>query len=112
MATPGKSLLHGTLDVLILKAASDGPRHGYGIARWLEERTGDALTIEEGSLYPALYRLEKKGMLASEWGRSELDRRVKLYRLTAKGRKQLERETAAWRRFATAVSTVLLPEEA
>lgn len=111
MTSAGKSLLHGTLDVLILKATSEGPRHGYAIARWLEERTGETIQVEEGSLYPALYRMEKKGLLASEWGRSELDRRVKLYRLTGKGRKQLARETDAWERFAAAVSTVLLPEE-
>lgn len=111
MSEGGKSLLHGTLDVLILKATSDGPRHGYAIARWLEDSTNDTIQVEEGSLYPALYRLEKKGLLRSEWGRSELDRRAKLYRLTPKGRKQLEKETAAWERFSRAVSTVLRPEE-
>lgn len=111
MTDPGKNLLHGTLDALILKATSGGPRHGYAIARWLEETTGDAIQVEEGSLYPALYRMEKKGLLTSEWGRSELDRRVKLYRLTKKGKAQLRTETEAWERFSRAVSTVLLPEE-
>lgn len=111
MSEPGKSLLHGTLDVLILKATSDEPRHGYGIARWLENATGDAIQVEEGSLYPALYRLERKGLLESEWGRSELDRRAKLYRLTEKGAKRLRKETAAWERFARAVSGVLLSQE-
>lgn len=109
MTRAGKNLLHGTLDVLILKAVSEAPRHGYGIARWLDEATGAALQVEEGSLYPALYRLERKGLLASAWGRSELDRRAKFYRLTAKGRRHLDKETAAWERFAAAVSGVLRP---
>ncbi len=102
-------LLHGTLDTLILKTVSHGPRHGYAIARWLEEETGDAIAVEEGSLYPALYRLEKKGLLRSEWGVSELERRAKFYHITAKGRERLESETRAWEEFSDAVSRVLRP---
>lgn len=104
-----QKLLHGTLDTLILKTLSYGPRHGYAIARWLEESTGAAITIEEGSLYPALYRLEKKGLLRAEWGVSELERRAKFYRLTERGRAHLEAETAEWERFAQAVAAVLKP---
>jgi PadR family transcriptional regulator len=100
--------LHGTLDALILKTLSWGPRHGYAVARWLEEATGEALRIEEGSLYPALYRLEKRGWLESEWGTSELGRRAKFYRLTSRGEAELRRETAEWVEFATAVSRVLV----
>ena len=100
--------LHGTLDALVLKTLSWGPRHGYAIARWLEETTDEALRIEEGSLYPALYRLEKRGAIESEWGMSELGRRAKFYSLTARGRAELRQETAAWSRFAGAVSRVLL----
>ena len=103
-------LLRGTLDTLILKTLMAGPRHGYGIARWLESTTEDALRIEEGSLYPALYRLERRGQVASEWGKSELGRRAKYYRLTADGRAHLTQETEDWQRFATAVSRVLLAE--
>ena len=105
-----KDLLHGTLDSLILKTLAAGPRHGYGIARWLEETTGDAIQVEEGSLYPALYRLERRGWIAAEWGTSELGRRAKFYRLTAAGKRQLSVETENWRVFSHAVSRVLLPE--
>lgn len=104
---PRNTLLHGTLEVLILKTVSFGPRHGYAIARWLEERTDEALQVEEGSLYPALYRMEKKGLLASKWGRSELDRRAKFYELTPQGRARLAEEVAAWTAFSRAVSVVL-----
>ena len=100
--------LHGTLDALILKTLSQGRRHGYAIARWLEEATAAVLNIEEGSLYPALYRLEKRGAIEAEWGMSELGRRAKFYRLTSKGRAELKRETQEWSRFASAVSRVLL----
>lgn len=104
----GANLLYGTLDALILRTLADGPRHGYGIARWLESRTDDGIQIDESSLYPALYRLEKRGLLASEWGTSESERRAKFYRLTATGRHALEQETRRWERFASAVSRVLL----
>lgn len=105
-----KRLLHGTLDTLILKTLSHGARHGYAIARWLEEQTGDAILVEEGSLYPALYRLEKKGLLRSEWGVSELERRAKFYDLTDKGRAGLAAETQEWLRFSRAVTSVLTSE--
>ena len=100
--------LHGTLDVLILKTLSWGPRHGYAIARWLETGSGDTLQIEDGSLYPALYRLEERGWVESFWGTSELGRRAKFYRLTPEGREQLAARTREWERFARAVSHVLL----
>ncbi len=109
MGDGSKKLLHGTLDTLVLKTLSYGPRHGYAIARWLEERTSPAIAVEEGSLYPALYRLEKKGLLRSEWGVSELERRAKFYHLTDKGRARLESETRAWVDFSKAVSAVLDP---
>ena len=101
------ALLHGALDALILKTLARGPIHGYAIARFIEETTGDAVLVEEGSLYPALYRLERRGWGEAEWGTSELGRRAKLYRLTDTGRDQLAAETATWRRFATGVSKVL-----
>jgi PadR family transcriptional regulator PadR len=104
---PSNALLHGALDALVLKTLSSGPRHGYAIATYIEASTGDAVLIEEGSLYPALYRLERRRWVESEWGTSELGRRAKLYRLTAKGREQLAAETARWRRFSTGVSKLL-----
>jgi transcriptional regulator len=102
-----KDRLHGTLDALVLKTLTWGPRHGYAIARWLEDTTDNAIAIEEGSLYPALYRMERKGWIDAEWGTSELGRKAKLYRLTARGRKQLQAEAAEWTEFARAVSVVL-----
>ncbi len=107
MKTPN-TLLHGTLDALVLKTLSRGPLHGYAIARWIEERSKDALQIEEGSLYPALYRMEARGWLTSSWGTSELGRRAKFYALTHKGRARLAEETKAWRAFAGAVTEVLV----
>ena len=104
-----KDRLHGTLDVLVLKTLAGGPRHGYAIARWIEETTDELLQIEEGSLYPALYRMERKGSIEAEWGMSELNRKAKLYKLTPQGRQQLKAETEQWARFASAVSKVLLP---
>jgi transcriptional regulator len=106
---PESSLLHGTLDALILKTLAGGPRHGYGIARYLEEATAGAVAIEEGSLYPALYRLERRRLLEAEWKDSEAGRRAKFYKLTRDGRSQLARETKAWAEFSAAVSRVLLP---
>ncbi len=102
-------LLHGTLDALVLKTLSWGPRHGYGIARWIEETTDDALRIEEGSLYPALYRMERRGWIDAEWGLSDNNRKVKFYRLTPAGRARLRVETAQWDAFAKAVGKVLRP---
>ena len=100
-------LLQGTLDVLILKTLSWGPRHGYAVARWIEQSSGDALRIEEGSLYPALYRMEKRGWIAADWGLSELGRRAKMYSLTPEGRRQLKAEASQWAHFAGAVTRVL-----
>jgi PadR family transcriptional regulator PadR len=100
------ALLHGTLDALILKTLSRGARHGYAIARFIEDTTGEAVLVEEGSLYPALYRMEQRGWVESEWGTSELGRRAKLYRLTEAGRAQLAAEVATWRRFSAGVSKV------
>ena len=102
------ALLHGTLDALILKTLSGGPLHGYAIARSIEDTTGEAVLVEEGSLYPALYRMERKGWVDAEWGTSELGRRAKLYRLTSAGRAQLAAETEAWRKFSIGVSKALL----
>ncbi len=102
------ALLHGALDALILKTLTRGPSHGYAIARSIEESSGEAVLVEDGSLYPALYRLERRGWLEAEWGVSELGRRAKLYRLTESGRDQLATELATWRRFTTGVSKVLL----
>jgi PadR family transcriptional regulator, regulatory protein PadR len=102
------ALLHGTLEALILKAVGDEPRHGYAIARWLEKATGNAIDIEDGSMYPALYRLEANGFIRSEWATSELGRRVKRYVITARGRRRLARETETWSRFADAITGVLL----
>jgi len=107
--TPPKSpnaLLHGALDALILKTVSRGPKHGYAIARFIEDTTGDAFLIEDGSLYPALYRLERKKWVEAEWGVSELGRRAKLYRLTGAGREQLAAEMATWKRFSAGVTKV------
>ena len=108
MATLSPELLHGTLDTLVLKTLAPGRLHGYGIARALEEATEGVVTIEDGSLYPALYRMEKKGWVEAEWGLSELGRRAKFYRLTPKGRRHLAAQTAEWSRFAAAISNVLL----
>ena len=109
MPKAGTKLLHGTLDTLILKTLSYGARHGYAVARWIEQQTEDAIQVEEGSLYPALYRLEKKGLLKSEWGVSELERRAKFYSLTERGQAKLDFETDEWLRFSAAVTTVLRP---
>jgi len=100
-------LLHGTLEVMILKTLSWGPMHGYGIGRWIEQQGGDALQIEEGSLYPALYRLERKGWIDAAWGLSEKNRRAKYYRLTPQGRAALRTNAALWTNFARAVGNVL-----
>jgi PadR family transcriptional regulator PadR len=100
-------LLHGTLDTMILKTLSWGPRHGYAIARWIQETTDDALSIGEGSLYPALYRMERRGLVESSWGLSDTGREVKLYRLTPSGRARLRLELEQWEHFTAAVAKVL-----
>ena len=104
------ALLHGSLDALILKTLAGGPRHGYAIAKYIEDASGDTVAVEEGSLYPALYRMERRGWLEAEWGESELGRRAKLYRLTRRGRAQLVSETTAWLQFVAGVSKVLLAQ--
>jgi len=104
-------LLQGTLDLLVLKALSWGPAHGYAIARWVERLTGSALTIGEGSLYPALHRLESRAAVAAEWRISERNRRAKFYRLTPTGRQLLRQEAASWADFVSAVGKVLKTTE-
>jgi len=108
------AILPGTLDLLILKAVSLGLEHGYGILLRIEQISGQALAIEQGALYPALYRLEHQGWLESEWGTSSNNRRAKFYKLTAAGRRQLRDEVASWERFASAVAMALraAPSEA
>lgn len=106
------SLLPGTLDLLILKAVSLGPLHGYGILLRIVQISGGALQIEQGSLYPALYRLERQRLLASEWGVSENNRRAKYYRLTESGRDRLQEETKSWHRFRRAIAAALGATEA
>ena len=100
--------LPGTLETLILKTLMRGAMHGYGIARWIEETTDEALPVEEGSLYPALYRMEKRGWIDAEWGTSELGRRAKFYRLTRQGRQQVVEDAKAWAIFAQAVNKVMV----
>ena len=99
--------LKGTLDLMILKTLSWAPTHGYGIARWIEQCTDDTLQVEEGSLYPALHRLEERGLITAEWGMTEHNRRAKFYRLTIAGKKQLRAAHQYWSRFAGAVFKVL-----
>ncbi|HEY0972356.1 MAG TPA: PadR family transcriptional regulator [Gemmatimonadales bacterium] len=101
------SLLQGTLDVLVLKTLAWGPRHGYGVARWIAETTGDELRIEEGALYTALHRMERRGWVESEWGLSDTGRRARFYQLTSAGRQQLKEQTQRWTRYASAVARVL-----
>src|SRR5437899_10702614 len=100
-------LLQGTLDLLILKTLAPGPLHGYAIAQRIQQRSDDLLVVEEGSLYPCLYRMEEKGWIAAEWGKSENNRRAKYYGLTRAGRRQLEAEMAIWERIHRAISLVL-----
>jgi transcriptional regulator len=99
--------LQGTLDLLVLKTLAAGPMHGWSVAQRIQELSRDALLINQGSLYPALHRLEDGGYVASEWGTSDNNRRAKYYRLTTLGKKQLQMETESWERFAEAVSLVL-----
>jgi len=101
------SLMRGTLDLLILKALSWGPRHGYAVAEWIEQATHTTLLVGEGTLYPALHRLEKRGWVQSDWGISENNRRAKYYRLTTNGRRRLGEETASWNRLAQAIALSL-----
>jgi transcriptional regulator len=105
--TERADLLPGTLDLLILKAVSLGQLHGYGVLLRIEQISGGAFEIQQGALYPALYRLEHQGLIASEWGKSENNRRAKFYQLTAAGRGQLGEEEASWKRLVAAMSAAL-----
>ena len=104
---PTPDILRGTLDLLVLKALSCGPAHGYAVARWIEEATADCLAVGEGTLYPALHRLEERGWIAASWGTSENNRQAKFYALTKRGRARLDVETENWRRYAAAVFAAL-----
>lgn len=109
MTKPASELPPGTLELLALKVLAVGPLHGYAIVRAILARAGDELRIEEGTLYPALHRMERRGLIAGEWGPSESNRRAKYYRLTAAGRRELKTQESAWRRLAGAVESVLRP---
>ena len=111
--TPKKTeLLQGTLDMLILKTLSGGKKHGYAIARHIQQASDEVLVVEEGSLYPALHRMARRGLIDHEWGLSESNRKAKYYRLTTAGRKQLAAETKRWNRFVSAIAVVLNPSPA
>jgi PadR family transcriptional regulator, regulatory protein PadR len=111
MPTDNAELLQGTLDMLILKIVALGPIHGYGISLRIRQISKKVLLVQQGSLYPALHRLEKRGWLASEWGESENSRQAKFYKLSAKGRKQLQAEESNWRRLSAAVTQILQTAE-
>lgn len=100
-------LIYGTLDMLILKTLESGPLHGYAVAEWIHGRSHDVLQVDEGALYPALHRLELRGLLIAEWGASENNRRAKFYRLTPAGRRHLQSERERWMRLAAAVGFVM-----
>lgn len=106
---PATDRLHGTLDALVLKALTFGPRHGFGILRWIAERTSDVVNVEEGSLYPALYRMERDGWIDASWGVTDQGRRAKFYAITPKGRRHLASETRDLETFISAIAPVLLP---
>ncbi len=111
LATRTVDLLQGTLDLLVLKSLTWGPCHGYGVARCIQRLTDDVLHVEEGSLYPALHRLEERGLVSAEWGVSENNRRAKFYRLNPRGRQHLRVEASSWTRYAEAVGKVLRAAE-
>jgi PadR family transcriptional regulator PadR len=103
----GSDLFTGSLDLLILKAVSWGPLHGYAIGRWIRQSTSEVLSIQEGALYPALHRLERKGLLEEEWGLTDTNREAKFYRLTPAGRKHLKHEVARWRDYSRVMTAAL-----
>ena len=107
MARTNADQLHGTLDMLVLKSLETGPEHGYGIAVRLQQRSADVLRVEEGSLYPALYRMERRGWIAAWWGTSDNNRRARFYRLTPAGRRQLRAETVSWQILSGAVARIM-----
>ena len=104
MFSKDAAVLQGTIELLVLKRLSQGPMHGYGIASWIETATDDVLKVEEGSLYPALYRMVQKRWIKGDWGVSENNRRAKFYHLTTEGRRQFQEQTSGWQRFASAVN--------
>jgi PadR family transcriptional regulator, regulatory protein PadR len=105
--TDAGDLIQGTLEMLVMKALLRGPLHGYGVAEWIHETSQQVLRVEEGALYPALHRLELRGLLKAEWGTSDNNRRAKFYRLTAEGKKRLEAESQRWSRLTAAVAFVM-----
>jgi transcriptional regulator len=107
MARPSVDLLQGTLDLIVLKALSWGPMHGFGLARWIQLTTEDVLQVEEGSLYPALYRMENRGWIRAQWALTENGRRAKYYKLTATGKRQLETESRAWDAVSGAIGKIM-----
>ena len=109
MASQPIDFLQGTLDILVLRTLAWGPTHGYGVSRWIRERTDGAFEIEDAALYKALHRLEHSGTVSAEWGLSEHNRKARFYRLTARGRNQLKQEESAWRRYVEAALKVLEP---
>ena len=107
MARTNSDQLHGTLDLLVLRTLLAGPQHGYGIAQRLHQLSDEVLQVEEGSLYPALYRMEQKGWIASEWAITDMNRRARYYRLTRAGRRQVEAETGSWQRLSGAIDRII-----
>jgi len=103
----GSDVYNGSLDLLILKAVSWGPMHGYAVGKWIRQSTNDALNVQEGALYPALHRLERRGFLAEEWGMTDTNREAKFYKLTPAGRQQLKREIARWQEYAGFMTAAL-----
>ena len=112
MFAKDSGLLQGTLELLVLKTLSWGPMHGYGIASWIESATDDVLHVEEGSLYPALYRMTRKGWIRPEWGVSENNRRAKFYHLTGEGERQFQEQASGWQKFASAVNQAIYTTQA
>lgn len=111
MGGSGLEILKGTLDILILKTLRRGPNHGYGIGRWLKESSSEAFQVEEGAIYPALRRMEKRGFLVADWDVTETGREAKFYRLTTEGERELEAAQANWERYVVAMNQVLGPAE-
>ena len=111
MPSDAIEVLKGTLDMMVLKILESDPHHGYGITRRLQALTDGALQVDEGSMYPALYRMQKRGLIDAEWFLTDSNRRAKIYSLTGAGRDQLKKETAYWDRFTEAVSKVMAPEQ-
>ena len=107
MAHTNSDQLHGTLDLLVLRTLRAGPQHGYGIAQRLHQLSDEVLQVEEGSLYPALYRMEQRGWIASEWAITDMNRRARFYKLTRAGRRQVEAETGSWQRLSGAIDRII-----